>query len=262
MLLAVAAVSGAQSLAPVPPPARIILDRHLGLVRGEFAFRVGIRSLAGSERAGYGDFALDYGVGRGLEIALRGAAGTSRDYTLGNGGLLRNGGSDVELVARYARPVTFGGRVLRIGGQVGVAFPSTPAQSEPLLTLGVLAETDLASGVSLFLNPKVIALRDNSVAGFGVGVSTRLYGGLRLVGEVTPIFAGRNTRSIFDGRQRRITPFSLGLRYRLASGLAIDAAYTNALGPTTGFSLTPGLGGDAQGFVIGLSGRFSLGGRR
>lgn len=252
----------AQNLSPTPPPARIGLDRHLRLAPGEIAFRGAIRSLTGAESRGYGDLALDYGLRSGLELGLRGTVGASRFVTLGNGGTLRNGGTDVEILARYARPFAFGTRTLRFGGQVGVAFPSTPAQNQPIFTLGALAETEVLPGFDLFLNPRAVFLDQNSITGFGIGFNAQFPGGFEFIGEVTPIMSGRNTRSAYDGSPRRATPFSVGIRYRLPSGFAIDAAFTNTLGATTGFGMTPGLGGETTGFLIGVTGKFRLGGSR
>ncbi len=95
----------------------------------------------------------------------------------------------------------------------------------------------------MYINPKFVALHDNSLFGISFGGSVDVGSGLSVFGDWTPLFDGDNTLSTTDGSPNRQSLYAVGVRFaKLAPGLSIDLAYTNMVGATSGFSLTPSLG--------------------
>jgi hypothetical protein len=71
-----------------------------------------------------------------------------------------------------------------------------------------------------------------------------LGGRVSLVGDYTPLLSGDNTRDTITGGLMRRDVYGVAIRFETADErFLLDLGYTNGVGSTTGFSLTPGLGG-------------------
>jgi hypothetical protein len=235
----------------IPADTNLVhLDTPAVLAERQVAGRLDLRVFSDKEDITYVSAAAHYGLGRGWEVAARGAFGGRKTFALGGsgGGLgIRHGGGDVELLAKYRFPTPAAppgpSRVLRVAGMVGVAFVDTPAQSDLVPTLGIAAAFPAGENVTLYANPRAVFLDDNTIFGIGVGARARLTNNLAVVGDVTWVVAGDNTRSVTTGERRRRDVFGIAVRYAAPDGAtSFDLGYANGTGSTTGFALTPGLG--------------------
>jgi hypothetical protein len=201
----------------------------------------------GSKQDGvFADLRLDYGLVTGLAAALRGTAGPRRVY---GGGLftIRHGGCDAELLLRYMPPGT-----QRCAVEIGVSLADTPAQKDLFPTVQLLHARDLGSGLTLNLAPRAVFIEDNTLVGIGGGLALRLTDTGELVADATAIVHGDNTYSTSTGARARRAVWGVALRMMPSGGdrhRTIEIGVTNALGGTTGMSLTPGLGGSLAGYA-------------
>ncbi len=228
-----------------PPP--INLDAPATLAPGTTLFRLEARAFGGEEDLVYAGLSLRYGLRGGVEAILRGAfAGRDHLALPSGGGAIRHGGTDVELAAKYGVP-----GLPNVALLIGASFPVTPAQNDVYLTLGVAATARLGANGALYLNPRAVFVDHNTIAGIGLGARLRLAPAISLAGDYTPVVSGDNTRDETTGARRRRDVYGVGVRYAVAKNarLEIEAGYTNATGPTTGFALTPGLGNSGAFFV-------------
>src|SRR5262249_33787755 len=147
---------------------------------------------------------------------LRGTFAEEKDLALSSGGAIRHGGDDVEIALR-ADSADPHGRA-RLSGLIGVAFPSTPAQSAAALSVGFAVAADAGDRVTLNLNPRAILLKSNAIVGIGLGAAARLGGGVFLVGDYTPIVGGENTRDTTTGARKRGDVYGIALRLQARSG--------------------------------------------
>jgi hypothetical protein len=255
----------AQTPAPLPPalpgsaslPTLVHLDTPEMLRRGVYTGQFGLRAFGGDEGVAYLSFAAQTGFAEGWDGILRATTAQERSFAL-SGADIRHGGSDIELVAKYRFPRTLDGPTRLQGALLlGLAFPGTPAQSGVVPTLGLALSSPVSPRVNLYLNPRAVLLKDNLLYGIGFGASGRLSDSLTLVGDVTPLIRGDNTRSVTDGARKKGTVYGLALRMTPrprpdGSGLSFDIGYANGTGVTTGFAMTPGLGGSGS-FYAALS---------
>lgn len=230
-------------LTPTPLPldlSVIHLDTPVIPAKGGLDGYLDIRTFGGDEDLLYTSIGVQYGFGNSWSGVLRGTfAGRDNLSVAGGAAFIRHGGSDVELAARYQLP-----RDPRFAGLVGISFPHTAAQSDPVITLGASAAFPLGKRATGYLNPKTVLLKDNLLLGLGIGVRATLSERISLLADITPLLAGQNTRSTDDGDRERRLVYGIGFRFaRPASPLSFDIGYANGTGRTTGSSLTPGLGG-------------------
>jgi hypothetical protein len=219
------------------------------LEQGDQSTRLDLRAFQQDEGIGYGEVELGFGLGHRLEADFKGVFGSRGSHGIAGGGSIDHGGSDGEVQLKYRLPFA-----IETSVQAGVALASTPAQDGRLsATAGLSVFYPLASRVKLYVNPRVAALDHNSLAGIGVGTEIELSGNLSLVGDWTPLVAGDNTVNTTSGSRDRAQVYSAALRIsRVAQDTFIDIGYTSATGGTTGFGLTPGLGGSGA-FYAGVT---------
>ena len=205
---------------------------------------------------------IAYGLAPGWQLDLRGSfAGNGSDkgapvesdgFRVPSGENVKFGGSDGELLANYKLPID-----VPIVVRGGVAYVATPAQND--LLAGVVSASigyNLPYGISAYLEPKAVFLRDNSLVGIAVGATYEVAKNIELMGEWTPLVAGSNTINLTTGNWSRVQLFGAGLRFRnVQPGLSIDLGVTNATGFTTGMSMTPSMG-NVVGLFIGGEYRF------
>ena len=255
----------AQAAAPVAAPAPehlVNLDTPpAGGAAGTTTARANVRVFGDDEKITYttldARYKLPEGAGArfGGEVLLRGTFAPKRTLA-GTGFNLRHGGNDAELLAKLYSP-----QQPNLAFALGVSLPDTPAQDDPHVSAQILYRYEASPTVSLFFAPKAIFIEDNTLVGIGGGVAARLSTSLQLVADVTAVVEGDNTYDIRTGnRKQESALYGLALRFtpprRNAAPdtgeLSIEVGVTNAIGGTTGFSLTPGLDNSTAAFV-GLS---------
>lgn len=213
---------------------------------GKVVWTAGGRIFGSKQDAKFGDLRLDFGVREGLAVTLRGTAGERRTY-VGPSFTIDHGGNDAELLVRYMPPQT-----PRCAIEIGVSLADTPAQKDTFPTVQLLHQRPLGSKLTLLLAPRAVFIEDNTLVGIGGGLAWKITDTGELVADVTAIVHGDNTYNTHTGARVRRAVWGVAIRMRPDDGdrkTIIDLGITNALGGTTGMSLTPGLGGSLAGFV-------------
>lgn len=196
------------------------------------------------EKLGY--FGLNglYGLGNGWAVSFNGGFAAEKTKTFG-GLNVRTGGTDVELQAMYA-PAEWKGFMVA----AGVSKPSTPNQDEAFFTArGVYGYH--FDGFDGYLGASGVFREDSTLAAITVGVESKPSHGFSVLGEFNGVVTGDNTYNS-NGQTRRVSTYGVGVRYRKPESVDMMSfllAWTNGLGSTTGFSLTPGLNNSGALFV-------------
>jgi hypothetical protein len=235
--------------------ARLVnLDGTGITAKGTLSAGIDYRSLNEPEGIPYTSLTFRWGLTRALEVGVRAVTGTTRDFTAGNGAIVRHGGQDAEVYGKYAVGQFSGIHLALLGG---ASFADTPAQSTTYGTVSGVGEVKVHPRVTLFVNPRALFIKDNTIAGIGVGASVRISDRVHLIGDWTKIVTGDNTRSVSDGTRIRKDVWGAALRFTSGGeGIPVDfdIGWGNGTGSTTGFSLTPGLG-NSSGFYFALHAR-------
>ncbi len=239
------AVSNAQQseqTAKMLPDRLVSMDTPSEPETNHFQARIGGHFFGGRERSSFGSLEVDYSLRNQIEIMLRADGAEYKDFK-GNGFVIRHGGRDAELLAKYRlkdHP--------DFAFTVGVSAPHTPAQNQVYFTAQALLEHQFCSKVGVNLAVKTVAISHNTLVGLAAGGSYRFSDDLQLVADVTGIASGKNTRSTTTGRLERAIIWGVAARYTPkfdSNRFSVELGAGNALGSTTGFSMTPGLGGSA-----------------
>lgn len=182
-----------------------------------------------------------YGLKDTWEIGARGTfANKGRANGLAN---MSSGGSDMELIVRYA-PVEAKG--LAVGA--GLAFPNTPAQTRPFLTYqGIYKLPVEDSQIALFVGGRGVVRSDSNILGVSGGFSAEIGRGWSLVGDLTVVATGNNTRDADTGAARRLAVYGFGVRFAAPTtegspDWGFFFGLGNGLGVTTGTSLSAAIG--------------------
>lgn len=230
------------------------LDTAATAPKGALAGSVDLRSLVQPEHIIFTSLSGRYGLCPHLEVGVRAVTGTTRALTAGNGSVIAYGGRDTEVYAKYGLS---GPRGTRLALLAGASFPATPAQNQATGTVSGVAEMQIVDRVTVYLNPRAVFIKDNTIVGVGVGTSIRVSDRIHLVGDWTGIVSGDNTLSTTDATRKRGDVWGVALRFSTGvdkSRFDLDIGYGNATGSTTGTSLTPGLG-NAGGIYVALRAR-------
>ncbi len=108
-----------------------------------------------------------------------------------------------------------------------------------------IAGYDYNDRLSVTANPKLAGFGNTEILGLGLGVNYEVLEGLQLIGEVTPVGLDGDTAT-----------WAAGARYELdGSGLAVDAAATNAIGR---YGVGSMVASDDVRYTVGIAARFNL----
>jgi hypothetical protein len=248
LLLSLSLAASAQERDPEIRDSLINLESPTTPARHTFLLHGDGRVFGGHENTAYGTLQVRYGLQDNLEVALRGAVGGDKTFT-GPGFTIRHGGHDFEVTVKYRLP-----RSPHAALMVGISAPDTPSQNGVYGTSQLLFEHPVGTNTTLYFTPKAVFV-PRPIVGIGGGVRVRMSRSVQFVGDVTGIVIGDNTHDTITGSLQQDLLYGVGLRFTShspARDLVIDIGFTNTLGGTTGFSLTPGLGGSGA-FMIGLT---------
>jgi hypothetical protein len=253
LLITAAPFTPASADEPNPPrhADRLVNLDAAGIAdKGQIGGGLDLRVFSGDEDLTYVSLALRYGLAENVEAMVRGSFTDTANLGIPGGATIRHGGSDVEVLLKVAgHPTEQSKGTSRVAGLIGVSFPSTPAQGDAVVTLGG-SFSFTSNKVSLHLNPRAVFPNDNTIIGIGLGAAFELGSNFSVVGDYTPIIAGDNTRDTTTGALQSRDVYGAAIRYASADGRwHADLGYSNALGQTTGFSLSPGLGGSGAFYV-------------
>ncbi|MCW3055015.1 MAG: hypothetical protein JWN14_4185 [Chthonomonadales bacterium] len=259
LVLGAAAPHAIAQVAPddLPPPTALINLDDAGLLKkGQISEHLDLRAFGGGEDLFYTNLGVHFGLGHNWEAAIRGSSADRTNFAIPGVGVIRHGGNDVELLARYrflhADPES---SKVSVTGLVGVGLPSTPDRTAASVTLGLSASTSFKRRVTLTLNPRAVLLENDVLVGIGIGAQVTLAKGVSLVGDYTPILSGDNTRNTVNGGLMRRDIYGAAFRFSSSdSNVFFDLGYTNGLGSTTGLSLSPGLQGSGA-FYFAITAR-------
>lgn len=210
-----------------------------------------VRVFGGDEGTTYFNANIRYGLSKVWELGIGGSMAQFEKFNLPNGaGTIRHAGSDLELTAKYNTQVS--GKY-RLSGQFGVGLPNTPATKTSHFTAGIMGSMSVNSMLDLYINPRMVAISNNSITGLGFGAKVKLNSQFSVIGDYTAILSGANTIGTTLGNMRSHDIYGVGVRYQVNhNNMSIDLGYGNGTGFTTGSSLTPGLG-DSGAFYIALN---------
>ena len=233
-------------LIPLPSDTTLVhLDTPALLVEKAVDARLDFRVFGGDENVTYTSLFVQYGFGDGWAGVLRGSFAGRKNHSLSSGDFIRHGGSDIELLAKYQPKNTD-----RVVALLGIALPDTSAQNDPVITLGIAAGAPVGRGITAYLNPRAVLVEDNALFGLGLGVRARIGENAALVADWTPLLSGENTRRTSDASRKRESVYGIAVRFaRPDTAVTFDLGYANGTGSTTGFALTPGLGGSGAFFA-------------
>lgn len=233
----------------------VSLDTPAMLPNGAFDLRLDYRGFGGTEKQGYGTGELNVGLGQGMGVILRSTFSSTGTFN-GNGFAIRHGGNDVEALLKYSVAMPgMGGSWAFVGG---FAFPNTPAQKGSAEVAELLFQYPLQNGVDFYGGAKGVFKSNSNIAALCAGIDVNLGNNLHLIGDGNFAFTGENTYTTQWGLRARGSTYGAALRYNFKqdrSQLGLDLGVTNALGGSTGFSMTPNLG-DTVGIYAALNVRF------
>lgn len=191
-----------------------------------------VRAFGGREGIPYGAFTLQREA-----WTLRGVASNKTISNRPNQTPLLHGGGDLELARTFTLPMD-------VEAQLGAAFSDTAAQPRKLhLTTRLRYERAVAEKVTLSLEPRGV-FGHTTLVGVSLGARAQLDKKSAFLAELTPMLYGRNASAGSTGAATQRALWELGVS-RQEGCKTITLGVTNALGPTTGFSLSPSLSGSA-----------------
>jgi len=243
------AVSAAQTGPPRNDADFIGLTTPFVLGKDKSQVGLQVNAFGGSDQLLRTGVSLAHGLADNWQVKIAGTFARFDTFDLGSGQSIGYGGSAGDLLWKYRSPGTIDFAI-----EAGLGYSNTPAQEQKVETLASLsASYSVASGLQVYVNPKLVTLIDNPLFAVAIGANVDVAPGISLFGDWTPYVSGDNSLSTADGSRVKQQLYAFGVRFsKLAGGLAVDVAYTNIIGQTAGFSLTPSLG-NTGGLYVGLA---------
>ncbi len=218
--------------------------------KGLASYHFDLRPFGSLEDNFYGSIEADYAFRQNLGLIFRATMGGTKNLVNTGFASIRHGGNEFEFLAKF-RPM----HTTNIAAEIGLTIADTPAQKDVFFSGQLPMEHPLGHRLTLYLVPKAVLIKDNALVGLGGGLHVRVTNQIALVGDVTGILAGDNTRNAFTGNRESAEVWGVAIRYTpnpLNYSFTMDLGVTNGLGSTTGFSMTPGLGGSSA-FYFGAT---------
>jgi hypothetical protein len=239
LALGIVGFAGAQS--------NYLINVQKGLVplSGKWEARLTGSFFGADEDLGYFNFNGVYGLGNNWAITLNGAFADRKTKNFASGVAIRTGGSDIEVQALYGLPTVPG-----LSLAAGVSMPSTPNQDEAFFTARAMYSHHFEQWDG-YIGASGVFRNDSTLAAITVGAETKSYNGFSFLGEFNGLISGDNTFDL-NGNKRRVSTYGVGVRYQKPGDVDMTSfllAWTNSLGSTTGFSLTPGLNNSGALFI-------------
>jgi hypothetical protein len=196
-----------------------------------------VRGFEGREGIPYSALTLQKG-----DWTLR-MAGAKKGASVETGATtLLHGGSDLELARTLKLSQS------NITGEIGFSFSDTAAQRKNLhLTARAQWEREISETVHVFVAPRMV-FGNTALVGLGIGARVQMDKQSDFMAQFTPLLQGRNNTAGFTGRAVKHGLWEVGVAIKQESNSLVTLGLTNTLGPTTGFSLSPSIGGNA--FVV------------
>ena len=244
--ITVATSAVAQSSPPTQDIDLIGLITPVTLETGKYQLGLQINAFGGADSLARTGISVKYGLATNWELRLAGTFGAFDSTALPSGNSLGFGGSDGNLVLKYRLPGCIATTI-----ETGIGYADTPAQQRKVAALlGASVGYSVLNGVRVYANPKLVELQDNALFAVSVGAVVDVASGVSLCGVWTPLFDGTNAVSEIDGTGSRQQLYAFGIRFdKWVKGVSVDLGFTNMIGQTYGFSLTPSLGNSAGGYV-------------
>lgn len=218
--------------------------------KGLAAYHFDLRPFGSLEDNFYGSIEADYAFRQNVGLVVRATLGGTKNLVNPGFASIRHGGNEFEFLAKF-RPM----HTTSIAAEVGFTVADTPAQKDVFFSGQLPMEQQLGHRLTLYLVPKAVLITDNALVALGGGLHVRVTNQVAVVGDVTGMLTGDNTRSAFTGDRESAEVWGVAIRYTpnpLNYSFTMDLGVTNGLGSTTGFSMTPGLGGSAA-FYFGAT---------
>ncbi len=205
---------------------------------GIWDVRGDVRVFSSSEKTAYGTLEISKGINNGLAVTLRGSVASYLNFS--GPVTIRHGGNDLELMFKS---VPTEGRGLMLAG--GLALPHTPASHQLFGTAQAVYNVPV-SFADAYLGAKGV-FRDTAALGaLCAGLDVHVGSGFNLVGDVAFPVVGTNTFNTTTGVAERKVVYGAALRFAPFAAnrgnMSLDLGVTNALGGTTGFSMSAALG--------------------
>lgn len=199
------------------------------------------------EDLAYGGINAIFGFGNNWGLSLSGSFADKKThhFTFAD---VRTGGSDIEAQLVYSFPTIQG-----LTGAAGISAPSTPGQDEVFFTARGTYKIPFQGGAA-YVGAQGAFKEDSSLVAISLGAESDASNGFSVAGEFNGIVTGNNTFDR-DGNRKRVHTYSIGVKYQKpgdAMSPSFILAWTNMLGATTAFSMSPGLN-NASGIFLGVS---------
>ena len=200
----------------------------------------------GNESSLYSNLSWTYGLTDRVMLQIRGSV-ADKETIAAPGGSILTGGSDIEVRLMTRADILF--------LALGAAIPDTGAQDEAAGTFQVGVMSDFNEDDHIMLAVTGVTSDEVTLVGFGGGVKKTLSNGLGFDASATFILRGDNTISLGTSALEHEPLFAYGLSYQATEQVNLRLGYGNSIGVTTGFSLTPRLGGGG-GLYLGAQVKF------
>jgi hypothetical protein len=226
----------------------VIVDTPYVPAQGQLRLSADLRSFGGREDNLYGGLSALYGLGGPWAGLLRGTVGNKETGTTAGGVSYPYGGRDVEAMVRWQTP-----RKSTHAVELGVCTPGGSQYNGTYLTTQVMVAHEMPTHTTLYFNPKAVFF-PNFLATFSGGICARATDRLTFSGEAGGVIYGDNIYSRLSGTATRTETWAVRACYQPHAkddSMALDLAWTNALGPTTATSIVAGRGG-ASAVMLGI----------
>lgn len=225
----------------------------LAPAQSRFDFWASGGSFAHDESNSYFNFGLRYSPRQNVDVVFRGCDG-KRQALVATNFTINHGGDDHELFIGCRPP-----SLPKLDTGFGVALPNTPERHDAIVATCDVGWTETGSPHDSFRAGIKVVGASNPLAALTARYSFALPEcPVDIFGELGAPVIGNNARSTMDGSATRTLMATVGVDWSQRNrdaGIHAGLRLTNAVGETTGMSLTPTLG-NRFGIVLSVGYRF------